>query len=115
METILQRLTELNEVRNAILVGNDGLIVSGLLQNDEEEMIGAMSAAVFGSISEYTTKLNSSEAHYVTIETKQGTFHMQVAGDLVLIVTTQGAVNLGRLRFEMQRASQQLQQLVGNY
>ena len=50
METILQRLTELDEIIDAILVGKDGLIVSGILRNEEEEVIGAMSAAAFGVI-----------------------------------------------------------------
>ncbi len=49
METILQRLTELDDVAGAILVGKDGLIVTGTLHSEDEEVIGAMSAAAFGS------------------------------------------------------------------
>ena len=44
METILQRLTDLDEVYDAILVGRDGLIVSGILHSEDEEVIGAMAA-----------------------------------------------------------------------
>jgi predicted regulator of Ras-like GTPase activity (Roadblock/LC7/MglB family) len=39
VETILQRLTELEDVYDAILVGKDGLIVSGILHSDDEEVI----------------------------------------------------------------------------
>ena len=36
METILQRLTDLDDVSGAILVGKDGLIVTGTLHSEEE-------------------------------------------------------------------------------
>ena len=45
METILQRLTDLDEVQNALLVGKDGLIVAGTMRSEDDEMVGAMSAA----------------------------------------------------------------------
>ena len=59
MEIVLQRLTELNEVKNAILVGKDGLIVAGLMHSEDEEMVGALSAATFGSISDYTMQVKT--------------------------------------------------------
>ncbi len=115
METILQRLTELDEVHNAILVGKDGLIVAGILHSEDEEMIGAMSAAAFGSISDLATQTNSGEARHVMIETKSGTIQMQEASDLVLIVLTRGTGNVGRVRVEMKKACRQLNQVVASY
>ena len=41
MDTILQRLTDLDEISGAILIGKDGLIVSGALHSEDEEMLGA--------------------------------------------------------------------------
>lgn len=115
METILQRLTEFDEVHDAILVGKDGLIVSGILHSEDEEVIGAMGAAAFGSISNLTTQVHNGEARHVIVETKAGTIQMEEAGDLILIVTTQGRGNLGRVRVEMKKACQQLIQLVASY
>jgi hypothetical protein len=115
VETILQRLTDLDEVHDAILVGKDGLIVAGILHSEDEEVIGAMSAAAFGSISDLTAQANNSEARHVIIETKSGTIQMEETGDLILIVTTQGQGNLGRVRVEMQKACKQLLQVVANY
>ncbi|WP_165423862.1 roadblock/LC7 domain-containing protein [Ktedonosporobacter rubrisoli] len=115
METILQRLTDLDEVYDAILVGRDGLIVSGVLHTEDEEVIGAMSAAAFGSITNYTTQINSGDTHHVIVETKTGTIQMEEAGDLILIVTTRGIGNLGRVRMEMKKACRQLAQLVASY
>ncbi len=115
METILQRLTELDEISGAILIGKDGLIVSGALHNEDEEMLGAMSAAVFGSIANYTTQIHNGEMHHVIIETHSGTVQLEEVGDLILVVTTRTSTNLGRVRLEMKKASRQLTQLVAAY
>ena len=115
METVLQRLTDLDEVYEAVLVGKDGLIVSGIMRTEDEEMISAMSAAAFGSITSFTAQINNGEAQHVIIETKTGTIQMEEAGDLVLVVITKGTGNLGRVRFEMKKARRQLMQLVASY
>ncbi len=115
METILQRLTDLDEIYDAILVGKDGLIVSGILHSEDEEVIGAMSAAAFGSINNLTAHANNGEARHVIIETKTGTIQMEEAGDLILVVTTNGRGNLGRVRQEMKKACRQLMQVVAGY
>lgn len=115
METILQRLTELNEIINAVLVGKDGLIVAGTLRSEDEEMVGAMSAAAFGSITNFTTQINNGQMRHVIIETKTGTIQMEEAGDLILVVTTKPTGNMGRVRLEMKKACQQLAQLVASY
>lgn len=95
MEIVLQRLTELNEVKNAILVGKDGLIVAGLMHSEDEEMVGALSAATFGSISDYTMQVKTGETRQVMIETKAGMVYMQEVGDLLLMVITPSTGNPG--------------------
>ncbi len=115
METILQRLTELDEISGAILIGKDGLIVAGALHSEDEEMLGAMSAAIFGSIANFTEQLNNSSMHHVIVETHSGTMQLAEVGDLILVVTTHSASNLGRVRLEMKKASRQLTQLVAAY
>jgi predicted regulator of Ras-like GTPase activity (Roadblock/LC7/MglB family) len=115
VESILQRLTDLDEVSDAILVGKDGLIVAGTLQSEEEEVLGAMSAAAFGSITNYTTQISSGETRHVIIETQDATIQLAEVGDLILVVTTHARSNLGRVRLEMKRACRQLLQLVASY
>ena len=112
MERILQRFTELNEVRNAILVGKDGLIVAGVMHGEDEEMVGALSAATFGSISSYAMQVNTGDARQVMIETQAGMVYMQEADDLILMVITQGTGNPGRVRLEMKKACRQLMQMI---
>jgi uncharacterized protein len=116
VETILQRLADLDDVTGAILVGKDGLIVSGTLHTEDEEVIGAMSAAAFGSITNYTKQINNGGMRHVIIETDKGTVQLEEAGDLILIVTTPNASNLGRVRIEMKKTCRQLLKLVtANY
>ena len=114
MEIILQRFTELDEVKNAILVGKDGLIVAGVMHSEDEEMVGAVSAAAFGSISNYTTQVNTGDAHQAMIGTKAGMIYMQEADDLILMVITHGTGNPGRVRLEMKKACRQLTQMINS-
>ncbi len=115
METILQRLTDLDAVIGAVLVGKDGLIVAGALHSDEEEVLGAMSAAVIGSINNYTRQINSGEMRHVIIETQTGMVQLAEVGDLILVVTSRTTGNLGRIRLEMQKTCRQLSQLVASF
>jgi predicted regulator of Ras-like GTPase activity (Roadblock/LC7/MglB family) len=115
MEPILQRLTDLDDVYGAIIVGKDGLIVSGTLHSEDEEVIGAMSAAAFGSTTNYTTQISQGETHRLVIETQNGTIQMEEAGDLILVVTTQSPSNIGRIRLEMKKVCRQIMQLVASY
>ena len=115
MEPILQRLTDLDEITGAIIVGKDGLIVSGALHSDDEEMLGAMSAAIFGSIADYTTQINNGELRHVIIETSSGTVQFAEVADLILVVTTSSTTNPGRVRIEIKKACRQLSQAVAAY
>jgi uncharacterized protein len=115
VETILQRLTELDDITGAIIIGKDGLIVTGALHSEDEEVLGAMSAAVFGSIANYTMQINSGETHHVIVETTTGIVQLAEVGDLILVVTTQPGSNLGRVRLEIKKACHQLTQVVASY
>ncbi len=115
MDSILQRLAELNEIINAILIGKDGLIVAGTVQNEEEEMLSAISAAVFGSINNFTTQASNGETRHAIIETEKGTVQFAEVGELILVVSTNGIGNIGRVRLEMKKASHQLADLVAAY
>jgi uncharacterized protein len=115
VETILQRLTDLDEIAGALIIGKDGLIVSGALPGDDEDMLGAMSAAVFGSIANYTLQAVHGETKHVIIETHTGTVQFAEVGDLILVITTGSGSNTGRVRIEMKKACQQLAALVATY
>ena len=74
-----------------------------------------MSAAAFGSTTNYTAQINQGESHRIIIETQNGTIQMEAAGDLILVVTTQSLTNIGRIRLEMKKVCRQIMQLVASY
>ena len=115
METILQRLTDLDDVSGAILVGKDGLIVSGTFHSEDEEVIGAMSAAAYGSIASFIDQINHAQMHHVIIETQNGAMQFEEVGEFILVVTTQEGRNLGRVRIEMKKACRQIVEMVASY
>ncbi|HVU69401.1 MAG TPA: roadblock/LC7 domain-containing protein [Ktedonobacteraceae bacterium] len=115
MDSILQRLAEFDEIISAILIGKDGLIVAGTVQSEEDELLGATSAAVFGSITQFTSQASNSEARHAIIETETGTVQFAEVGELILVVSTKGIGNMGRVRLEMKKACQQLADLVAAY
>ena len=115
METILQRLTDLDDVHGAIVVGKDGLIVTGTLHSEDEEVIGAMSAAAFGSITNFISQVSSGNMHRIIIESESSTLQLEEVGDLILVVSAQIGGNMGRIRLEMKKASRQILQLVASF
>ena len=115
METVLQRLIDLDEISGTLIIGKDGLIVAGALPGDEEDMLSAMTAAIFGSIASYTAQTNHGETRHVIIETESGTIQFAEAGDLILVVTTKEVNNMGRVKIEMKKACRQLAELVTAY
>lgn len=117
METILQRLAEIAGVAQALLVGKDGLIVAGTMSsNEDEEVLGAMAAACFSAMLHYSQEIGTGELRQAIIQAAHGTLHLtEIDSDLILVVSTLPQVNLGRIRFEMALAGQQLAERVGAY
>ncbi len=116
METILQRLEEIVGVVQALLVGKDGLIVAGTMNgNEDEEVLGAMAAACFSAMTHYSQEIGTGQMRQAIIQAEHGTLHLTEIGDLILVVNTLPQVNLGRVRFEMKLAGQQLAERVGAY
>ena len=116
MQTILQRIAELEGVLQALLVGKDGLVVAGTMDGSEdEEVLGAMAAACFSAMSHYSQEMGTGEMRQTIIQATHGTLHLAEIGDLILVVSTMPQVNLGRIRVEMTLAGQHLAERVGAY
>ena len=116
METILQRIAEIEGVIQAILVGKDGLVVAGSMNSSEdEEVLGAMAAACFSAVTHYSQEIGTGEMRQAMLQAAHGALHLTEIDDLILVVSTTPQVNLGRIRLEMNRASQRLAERVGAY
>lgn len=107
--TIVEDLIRVEGVIGSLLVGKDGLVVaSTLLDEEDAEILGAMSAAVFGEIDKATRRIGVGTLIDSIIDAEQGSILMLEAKELILVVITQRMVNLGLVKVEMRRASKRI-------
>lgn len=113
MRRIVEDLIRVEGVIGSLLVGKDGLVVaSTLLEDEEAEVLGAMSAAVFGEIDKATKRIGIGTLIDSIIDAQEGSILMLEAKDLILVVITQRVVNLGLIKMEMRRASKRISDAV---
>src|SRR5215510_11236419 len=113
MRHIVEDLIRVDGVIGSLLVGKDGLVVASTLMDEEDaEILGAMSAAVFGEIDKATKRIGVGTLIDTIIDAEQGSILMLEAKDLILVVITQRMVNLGLVKMEMRRASKRISEAV---
>lgn len=113
MRRIVEDLIRVDGVIGSLLVGKDGLVVaSTLLDEEDAEILGAMSAAVFGEIDKATRRLGVGNLVDSIIDAKDGSILLLEAKDLILVVITQRTVNLGLVKMEMRRAAKRISEAV---
>jgi predicted regulator of Ras-like GTPase activity (Roadblock/LC7/MglB family) len=113
MRRIVEDLIRVEGVIGSLLVGKDGLVVASTLMDEEDaEILGAMSAAVFGEIDKSTRRIGVGTLLDTIIDAEQGSILMLEARDLILVVITQRLVNLGLVKMEMRRASKRIGEAV---
>jgi predicted regulator of Ras-like GTPase activity (Roadblock/LC7/MglB family) len=113
MRRIVEDLIRVEGVIGSLLVGKDGLVVASTLLDDEDaEVLGAMSAAVFGEINKATKRIGVGNLVDSIIDAQDGSILMLEAKDLILVVITQRMVNLGLVKMEMRRASKRISEAV---
>jgi predicted regulator of Ras-like GTPase activity (Roadblock/LC7/MglB family) len=113
MRRIVEDLIRVEGVIGSLLVGKDGLVVASTLLDDEDaEVLGAMSAAVFGEINKATKRIGVGNLVDSIIDAQDGSILMLEAKELILVVITQRMVNLGLVKMEMRRASKRISEAV---
>ena len=113
MRRIVEDLIRVEGVIGSLLVGKDGLVVASTLMDEEDaEILGAMSAAVFGEIDKATKRIGIGMLVDSIIDAEQGSILMLEAKDLILAVITQRMVNLGLVKMEMRRAAKRIGEAV---
>ena len=109
MRRIVEDLIRVEGVIGSLLVGKDGLVVASTLMDEEDaEILGAMSAAVFGEIDKATKRIGVGTLVDSIIDAEQGSILLLEAKELILVVITQRMVNLGLVKMEMRRASKRI-------
>ncbi len=113
MRRIVEDLIRVEGVIGGLLVGKDGLVVASTLLDDEDaEILGAMSAAVFGEIDKATKRIGVGSLVDSIIDAKDGSILLLEARDLILVVITQRIVNFGLVKMEMRRAAKRIGEAV---
>jgi predicted regulator of Ras-like GTPase activity (Roadblock/LC7/MglB family) len=113
MRRIVEGLIRVEGVIGSLLVGKDGLVVASTLMDEEDaEILGAMSAAVFGEIDKSTRRIGVGTLIDAIIDAEQGSILMLESRDLILVVITQRMVNLGLVKMEMRRAAKRIGEAV---
>src|SRR5215475_371329 len=113
MRRIVEDLIRVDGVIGSLLVGKDGLVVASTLMDEEDaEILGAMSAAVFGEIDKATKRIGVGMLIDSIIDAEQGSILMLESKELILVVITQRMVNLGLVKMEMRRASKRISEAV---
>ncbi|MDP9309361.1 MAG: roadblock/LC7 domain-containing protein [Chloroflexota bacterium] len=113
MRKIVEDLNRVDGVIGSLLVGKDGLVVaSTLLDGEDAEVLGAMSAAVYGEIDKSTKRIGVGTLVDAIIDAREGSILLLEAKDLILVVITQRVVNLGLIKMEMRRAARRMSEAV---
>jgi uncharacterized protein len=113
MRHIVEDLIRVDGVIGSLLVGRDGLVIaSTLLDEEDAEVLGAMSAAVFGEIDKATKRIGIGILVDAIIDAKDGSILLLEAREMILTVVTQRMVNLGLVKMEMRRAAKRISEAV---
>jgi predicted regulator of Ras-like GTPase activity (Roadblock/LC7/MglB family) len=115
VETILQRLMEIEGVTGALLVGKDGLVIASTMDGEDEEFLSAMAAAAYDASLRYIGQLGMGDLRHAMYETPGGTIQITDAGDLLIVVRCTYHASIGRIRMECGQASLQLAEQIGSY
>ncbi len=113
MRQIVDEMLRLEGVIGSLIVGKDGLVVASTLSNPEDgEVLGAMSAAVYGEINKSTKRIGVGSLVDAIIDAQDGSILLLEARELLLVVITHRVVNLGLVKLEMRRAAKRITEVI---
>ena len=113
MRRIVEDLLRVDGVVGSLLVGRDGLVVaSTLLDPEDAEILGAMSAAMYAEIDKATKRIGVGSLSDAIINAQDGALLMLEAYDLILVVIAQRTVNLGLVKMEMRKAAGRIKEAI---
>ncbi len=113
MRRIVEELIRVDGVIGALLVGKDGLVVSStLLEEEDAEVLGAMAAAMYGTLAKACERIGVGQLTNSIVEANEGTIQLMEAEDLLLVVITEKSSNLGMVKILMRRASKRVREAI---
>ena len=110
---IIDDLVNIDGVLEAMLVGKDGLVVaSSLLDEDDSEVLGAMVAMMYGTISKGAGRIGLGMPGNAIVETATGSIHIVESEDMLLVLITDHQVNQGVLRIAARKAGRRVREAI---
>lgn len=108
VQGIVNNLSEIEGVRAGLIVRRDGSTVAGVVVGEDEELLGALTGAIFATINRSMQRTGLGELDDLLVSATEGSIQAVAAGDLVLVVLADQNSNIGLIRLELKRASSTL-------
>ena len=108
LQRIVDSLSEIGGVRAALIVRRDGTSVADVVIGEDEELLGALTGAIFATINRSMQRTGLGELDDFVVSASEGSIQAMAAGDLVLVVLADRKSNIGLIRLELRRAAADL-------
>lgn len=105
VQSVINALSEVEGVRAAILVRRDGSAVGDMVTGEDDQLLGALTGAIFGTINKAMQRTGLGELSDVVVSAELGSIQAMGTGDYVVVVLADRASNIGMIRLEMRRAA----------
>src|SRR5690242_6589717 len=105
LQQIADSLSQIDGVRAGLIVRRDGSPVADVVIGEDEELLGALSGAIFATISRSMQRTGLGELEDLVVNASAGSIQAMGAGDLVLVVLADAHSNIGLIRLELKRAA----------
>jgi len=114
IERLLSDLKKVGGIETCAAVSRDGLLIRGLIADEQSaESFAAMSATMLGAAETATTELGKGVPQRVIVETERGRLIAVGAGPKALLVALVDAeTGLGLILIELERSAQKLKELL---
>jgi uncharacterized protein len=114
IETILRKLSAIGQVEGVAVVSRDGLLIADALpKNIDSEIFSSMSATMHGAAETAISELKRGACKMTIAESdKSLVASLGVNPTFILVALAGKGVNLGLLRVEMKRTSDQIAKML---
>jgi predicted regulator of Ras-like GTPase activity (Roadblock/LC7/MglB family) len=108
VQSIVNSLSAIDGARAGLIIMRDGTPVADLVTGEEDEILGALTSAIFAAINKAMQRTGLGELEDVMISASNGSIQALAAGDFILIVVAEHHSNIGLIRLEMRRAARRI-------
>lgn len=108
LQSVVNELSQIDGVRSGMIVTRDGAQLAHIVTGEDEDLLGALTGAMFATINRAMQRTGLGELSDVVISSTEGSLQAMAAGHLLLVVLGQQRSNMGLIRLEMRRAANRI-------